>query len=109
MILDEAEPPCTHTDLGAIVYDRTRDGVFTSAERALDGVVELAADMGASGIHRVTYNAGAVVSQGSALGTAQQIGTTTVGTSMGFAASGQEVGVSAVAVVCDAAAHENGE
>jgi hypothetical protein len=101
VIFDEREPPCAHTDLGTIVYDWARDGVFTSSERALEGTVARAAKMGATGIHHITYNEGAVVSQGSAMGTAQKIGETTVGTSFGFAASGREVGVSAVAFVCD--------
>src|SRR5690349_5020065 len=46
-------PTCAYEEMGTIVYDWARDGVFTTADRALKGVREKAADIGASGIYKL--------------------------------------------------------
>jgi hypothetical protein len=100
VILDDRAPPCEHRDVGTIVYDWARDGVFTSAQRALDGVVEEAAQLGASGIYRVEYSAGAVIGQGFAFGNATSTGNSAFGSTASMTASGQEMGARAIAFVC---------
>ena len=78
------KPTCAYDEMGTIVYDWAGDGVFTTAERALEGIREKAADIGASGIYKLESTTGATVGQAM----------------FGTVAVGSEVGLKAVAFAC---------
>jgi hypothetical protein len=89
VILGDQMPKCQYTEIGTIIYDWARDGIFTSQSVALDGTIAKAAHLGASGIYKIRTSTGATVGMVSGSG------------SFAVASAGSEVGIEAVAFVCD--------
>lgn len=93
VLMEEGQTPsCPYNDMGTIVYDWARDGVFTTEHRALEGIREKAAEIGASGIYKLQSTTGAIVGQG--------VGTAVGPTAYGVVSVGSEVGLKAVAYTC---------
>src|SRR5262245_31325321 len=67
--LDGSIPTCRFRELGTILYDWARDGIFTSESVALSGAQAMAARLGATGIYKLQFTGGAAVGVGSSLGT----------------------------------------
>lgn len=64
VLLDNENPKCKHTDIGAILYDSTRDSKLTSKQTAIEGVRKVAAPVGATGIYKLEFEANKVSSSG---------------------------------------------
>lgn len=89
VLFDDDTPTClNHREIGTIIYDWARDGIFTSESVALEGIVKKAASLGATGIYKLRRSEGGIV--GMATGTE----------GVAVAAAAQEVGMQGVAFMC---------